>query len=249
MTKEQLFDRLKEYMYELLRENGLEDESICIVAKGLSSEEAIGITERKDYPLLTGKEIMLSAEFDGVKGQAFTSAPCQYNGTIKDLLEGDMAENEYDRGLFIAALNAVATRFGKADKAIHCRNEGPEKCAKSIREYLNEHYDVEKIAMVGYQPAILASISKDYSVRVLDLSPVNIGEIKSGCKVEDGIKDYEEVIEWADLILCTGSTICNGSIVDYLDIKKEVLFFGTTLAGAAPCLGVKRLCFTEELDE
>lgn len=248
MTKKELYDRLKKYMYDLLRENGLEEKSILIRAKGLSPEEAIGITERKDYPILTGKEVMLSAEFDGAKGQAFTSSPCEFKGTIKELLESDLLENEYDWSLFIAALNAVAMRLGRTDKTIHCRNDGPEKCAKSIRDYLGTHYNVKKIALIGYQPAILASLAENYTVRVLDLNPLNIDQIKSGCKVEDGNKSHEDVLKWTDLILCTGSTICNGSIVDYLDIEKEVIFFGTTLSGAAPCLGVKRLCFTEELD-
>lgn len=247
MTKKELFDKLKEYMHALLKENGLEEESICIAAKGLSPEEAIGITKRKDYPILTGKEVMLSAEFDGAKGQSFTSSPCEYKGSIKKLLESDLTENEYDRSLFTAALNAVAMRLGKADKTIHCRNDGPEKCAESMKEYLIANYNVEKIALIGFQPAILSSLTEHYKVRVLDLNPSNIGQIKSGCRVEDGINAYADVLEWADLILCTGSTICNGSIVDYLDIKKEVLFYGTTLSGAAPCLGVKRLCFTEEI--
>ena len=245
LTEKELYDGLKEYMYELLGENNLE-ESIKIVAKGLTPEEAIGDTKRKDYPLLTGKEIMLSAEFDGAKGQAFTSAPCEYSGTIKEILESDIVENDYNRGLFIAALNALAMHLDKADRTIHCRNDGSEKCALNIVDYLKENYEVEKIAMVGYQPAILANLSEHYKLRILDLNPLNIGQIKSGCRVEDGVKSYKDVIDWADLILCTGSTICNGSIVDYLDIEKEVLFFGTTLAGAAPFLGVKRLCFTEE---
>jgi len=244
--KKDLFDFLKNYMKELLEENGLEGKSICIQAKGLSPEEAIGITERKDYPILTGQEVMLSAEFDGAKGQAFTSAPCEYKGSIQDILENDLLESEYDRALFIAALNALTNRLGKANKTIHCRNEGPEKCALSIREYLMDNYDIEKIALIGYQPAILASLVQNYTVRVLDLNPSNIGEVKSGVVVEDGKEVYEDILNWSELILCTGSTICNGSIVDYLDIDKEVIFFGITLAGAAPALEVKRLCFTEE---
>ena len=235
-------------MYELLKENDLEEESIYIVAKGLTPEEAIGITVRKDYPILTGEEVMLSAEFDGAIGQAFTSAPCEYKGNIKELLESDLLENEHNRSLFIAALNAVAMRLGKADKTIHCRNDGPEKCAQSMKDYINTHYDVEKIVLIGFQPSILASLVESYTVRVLDLNPLNINQVKCGCIVEDGNDAYPDILEWADLILCTGSTICNGSIVDYLNIKKEVLFFGTTLSGAAPCLGVKRLCFTEEMN-
>ncbi len=246
LTEKELYNKLKNYMYELLEENDMEEESINIVARGLSPEEAIGVTKRKDYPLLRGKEIMLSAEFDGAKGQAFTSAPCEYKGTIKELLEADILENEYTRSLFIAALNAVSMRLDKADKTIHCRNEGPEECGKNIREYLKGNYNVEKIAIVGYQPAIIANLAEDYKLRILDLDSSNIGQVKYGCKIEDGVKSYEDVVEWADLILCTGSTICNGSIVDYLDIGKEVLFFGTTIAGGAACLGAKRLCFTQE---
>lgn len=248
MIKKELYDKLKEYMYRLLEENNLEEESIFIVSKGLSPEEAIGVTKRKDYPILTGEEVMLSAEFDGARGQAFTSAPCEYNGGIKVLLESNLLENDHDRSLFIAALNAVAMRLGKADKTIHCRNDGPEKCAKSMLEHLKANYDIKKLAMIGYQPAMVASLSEIYDLRILDLNPINIGQIKSGCKVEDGKKAYKDILEWSDLIICTGSTICNGSIVDYLDIEKQVLFFGTTLAGAAPCIGVERLCFTEEVN-
>lgn len=247
MTCKELYDKLKSYLGKLIEENGLEEDSVYIKAKGISPEEAIGITKRKDYPILMGKEVMLLAEFDGAKGQAFTSAPCEYRGTLKDLLESDLVEDEYARSLFIAALNAVASRLGKADRTIHCRGDGPEICAKRVKDYLKAHYAVKNIGLVGFQPAILASLAESYKVRVLDLNPLNIGQVKSGCQVEDGKKAYADLIEWADLILCTGSTICNGSIVDYLDIGKEVLFFGTTLAGAAPCLGVKRLCFTEEV--
>ncbi|WMJ87964.1 hypothetical protein [Anaerocolumna sp. MB42-C2] len=58
------------------------------------------------------------------------------------------------------------------------------------------------------------------------------------------MKDFEQVVvKWADLVLCTGSTICNGSIVNFLNLDKEVLFFGTTLAGAAQMLSLKRVCF------
>ena len=53
---------------------------------------------------------------------------------------------------------------------------------------------------------------------------------------------------YAELILCTGSTLCNGSIIDYLDLDKDVLFFGTTASGAAPLLGLKRVCFADKYE-
>ena len=58
--------------------------------------------------------------------------------------------------------------------------------------------------------------------------------------------DYDSVVHGgANLILCTGSTVCNGTIVNYLGLDTEVLFFGTTLAGTAVLMGLKRLCFAE----
>ena len=45
------------------------------------------------------------------------------------------------------------------------------------------------------------------------------------------------ICQWADLVLCTGSTICNGIIVDFLHLKDKILFYGTTLAGAAKAYG------------
>lgn len=75
------------------------------------------------------------------------------------------------------------------------------------------------------------------------------GSLKFGIRVEDGTTMKEEIRDsYAELILCTGSTLCNGSIIDYLDLDKEVLFFGTTASRAAPLLGLKRICFADKYE-
>ncbi len=75
------------------------------------------------------------------------------------------------------------------------------------------------------------------------------GSLKFGIRVEDGTAMKEEIRDsYAELILCTGSTLCNGSIIDYLDLDKDVLFFGTTASGAAPLLGLKRVCFADKYE-
>ncbi len=239
-----IYDKLKAELKKVLEANNLTEESIVIHSKTLTSEEAIGITERKDFPLLTGKEIMLQAEFKGSIGQAFTSAPTVFKGKLSEILELDLEGDDHAKGLFIASLNAIMRYLNKADRTIHCRNQEPELCAKDFKEALKEEYADAKIAIVGYQPAIIENLSEDYNVRVLDLSPENIGKEKFGITIEDGIKDYDEVVlDWADMVLCTGSTIANGSIVHFIDIKKPVIFFGTTIAGAAEILGLKKMCF------
>ena len=112
--------------------------------------------------------------------------------------------------------------------------------------YLKENYGSPKILQVGYQPAIFQNLAENFEMRILDLNPENVGTEKYGVTVEHGIDAYEDALAWADLVLCTGSTICNGSVVRYLDIGKDVIFYGTTLAGAASILGLKRGCFEAE---
>ena len=186
---------------------------------------------------------MLQAEFKGSVGQAFTSAPTVFKGSLKEIVDLDLESDDHAKGLFIASLNAIMKYLNLADRTIHCRNEEPELCANKFKEELKEYKDLN-IALIGYQPAILENLSQDFKVRVLDLSPKNVGETKFGIKIEHGIEDFDKVVlKWADLILCTGSTICNGSIVNFLNLDKQVIFFGTTIAGAAPILGLKRLCF------
>lgn len=242
MTREGLFPVLMEKFRKIVEENGLSGREVKIGCRALSAQEAIGETKRKDFPLLTGREVMMQAEFDGSVGQAFTSAPSVFNGTLTEVLGLDIVGDDHDRAIFIAAMNAVTRKLGLCDRTIHCKDDGPEECAVKIADTIMETYGPVKIAQVGYQPALLERLSEKFEVRLLDLNPEMIGKTKSGVKILDGKRDREEVIRWADLILCTGSTLSNGTIVDYMDLDKEVLFYGTTAAGAAALLGLKRIC-------
>ena len=244
MTKEELFKTLKDYFEKLIMKNNLDYTDIKITSKALTPKEAIGFTKRKDFPIIVGKESMLQAQYLGDYGQAFTDAPSIFEGNIKEILELDIINDHYSRGLFIATLNAVMCNLGLIRNTIHCKNKEPELCAKKFVEYINDNYCGKKIALVGYQPAILEALSEKFNLRVLDLNQDNIGKTRYGILIEDGVKDYKEVVlKWADCVLCTGSTLCNGSIVDFIDIGKEVLFFGTTAAGACKILDLKRVCF------
>jgi len=246
MTKNELYETLKNEFLKILADENLLAEKIEILSKALTPEEAIGITKRKDFPIITGNEIMLQAECMGAQGQSFTDSPAVFKGTLSEICDMDLKNDAQAAGLFIASLNAVMKHLGKVDCTLHCKSEGPEKCAKDIVEYIKENYGNPKIALIGYQPAMIENLLKKFRLRVLDLNPVNVGASRYGVKVEHGIHAFDEVVkEWADLVLCTGSTICNGTIVDFMDLDKPVLFFGTTLSGAAPILGLKRICFAD----
>ncbi len=48
-------------------------------------------------------------------------------------------------------------------------------------------------------------------------------------------------MNWADIFLVTGTTLLNGTIGDFLR-DKPIIFYGTTIAGAAYLVGWERFC-------
>lgn len=249
MTPEnEFYDELRRRFLELVEKEGLLKENVCLTTKNLTAEEAIGITRRKDFPIITGKDVMVQAECKGVKGQAFTDAPTVFEGTLEEVCSMDLNADSHNRGVFIAALNAVMGYIGRCACTVHCRNEGPEYCSKDVLDYVKTHYGNPKIGLIGFQPSMLERLSGELTVRVTDLNPANIGQERYGVFVEDGSKEevWKGICDWADLVLCTGSTICNGTIVNFLPWKEKTLFFGTTLAGAAELMDLPRLCFADK---
>ena len=247
ITADTFYRELKHRFSELLENEGILKERVDINTRSLTPEEAIGITERRDFPIITGKDVMVQAECMGALGQAFTDAPSIFKGTLQDICALDIEKDSHDRGLFIAALNAVMKHLGKVECTVHCRCDGPEQCAADAAEYISSVYGHPRIGLIGYQPSLIERLSGQFPLRAADLSPVNIGQTRYGVLVEDGGAPgvSQSICSWADLVLCTGSTVCNGSIVDFLYLKDKILFYGTTLAGAAALLGLPRLCFAD----
>ena len=239
----EFYSELKEKFRKILEKENLLNDEVSVITKSLTPEEAIGKTERKDFPILNGKEIMIEAEYKGNRGQAFTSSPCNYSGSLKEISELDLSD-DYNKSIFISSMNAVLLHLGLISGNIHCKNEEPEMCAKSMREYMEENYRGKKVVLVGFQPAMLENIKEVVDLRVLDLNEDNVNTEKYGVMIEDGVEKYEEaVLDWADAVLCTGSTVLNGSIVNFIDIGKPVIFYGTSISGTAYLMNLTRLCY------
>lgn len=135
-----------------------------------------------DFPIITGKDVMIQAEFHGYRGQAFTDAPASFSGTIEEVLKLDIVNNTHDRGIFIASLNAVMGFLKLCTCTVHCRTLGPEDCACDMADYLNINYPgASRIGLIGYQPALLEMLSgSGRDVKILDLNPANIGQKRYG---------------------------------------------------------------------
>lgn len=219
---------------------------ININSRALKNEEAIGHPDRNDFPLLRGKEVLLQAELDGSLGQAFTSDPIIYSGSINNLLELSN-ERPGNYALLVAALNALYCKLGIVKQTIHCIDNEPEECAKRISQYILEEHGICKIGIIGYQPAILencAHIFEACRINISDLNSNNIGEVRYGVKVMDGMSDTKKLIDFADVLLITGSILSNGTyknILNEID-DKPYYFFGTTCAALANVNNINRLC-------
>lgn len=236
------YNDLKEKFIKVINENNIDVNSEVITTIKLKPSEAIGTPDRDDYPILKGKEILLNANCNGFIGQAYTDSPLEFKGSLDDVLNLDL-KVEKNIPIFIATLNSVLRRLDLIDRTIHCKNDEPKECAKHFSLSLKEEYKDKNIALIGLQPAILNELSGEFNIRVLDLDEENIGREKCSVIIEHGIDDYEKVISWADVVLVTGSTCCNGSIVNFINLKVPVYFYGTSIAGTAHLMNLNRLCF------
>jgi hypothetical protein len=235
----EIYTTLQNKALELCAREGLLDESIMITARTLTPEEAIGNPEDRDFPLHKGNERLMQAEFRGARGQAFTDMFGNFAGSLKDIFSMPL-ENNFRRAVFVAGLNAVMRSLGLTQGTVHCRDEEPKTCAGALVTYIRNKYGDVKITQAGFQPRMIQALAPVFSLRVLDLDPDNIGTEKFGITVE-GPDRAAEAVAWADVLLVTGTVLVNGTIDAFLN-GKPVIFYGTTIAGAAALMGFERFC-------
>jgi len=233
------YEELRRRVFDVWKAEGLLSERIQIRARALSTTEAIGNPEHQDFPIQKGKEKLMQATFMDAGGQAFTDMYGDYEGTLEQVLNLPM-ENNHQRAVFVASLNAVLARLGRIEGAIHCRDEEPVACGKALLSYLKDRYSGAKVTQVGFQPRMVENLATAHPLRVLDMDPDNIGVRKFGIIIESA-DHTEEAVEWADLLLVTGTTLANGTVSPLLN-KKPIIFYGTTVAGAAHLMGWERFC-------
>ncbi|MBN2410642.1 TSUP family transporter [candidate division KSB1 bacterium] len=238
MKKNQsVYQKLRKALYQQVEKHNLFDNAITIRCKPITSEQAIGTPEDKDYPILKGKETIVQAEFEKIKGHAFSDSYGDKNYTLKQILELPPDTNR-NRADLIAALNAIYRYLGLCDRTVHCRDQEPKKCAKEIDRLFKPG---DKVLLVGLQPRFLEYLKKNHPVRCVDMDPDNIGSSKYGIIIESP-EETPGAVEWCDIIFATGSTVVNGTLSSFLDTGKPVIFYGVTIAAAANILNIPRFC-------
>jgi len=239
----------KEKLLNLLAGRKLLDEHVEVRMDSLSVEQAIGTPVRQDFPLLTGREVMVEAAVRGSFGQAFTECPTSFSGKLSEVLDMGLQEPG-GRTVFVATLNAVMRYLGIIAQTRHCRDEEPEECAGQIACYLKQNYGGVKVGIIGFQPAILESLADCFGadrVQCGDLNPGNIGKVRSGVRIADGEKNNALLIDKSDVVLVTGSSMVNGTFDAIRQLaevkKKKLIVFGVTGRGVSNLLGLESICF------
>ena len=235
-----IYDILTMKFERIVKEHNLLNENVVIKAAPLTAEEAIGNPTDKDYPIIKGQEKLMEANFQGGRGQAFTDLYGNFSGTIQDVLNLNLHTN-YQRAIFISTLNAVIRYLGLLKDTVHCKNDEPRECAENAVDFVKREYGNPKIFLIGYQPRFAEIFSQHFRLRIVDLDNEMIGKKVNGVLVENE-EGTSKNIEWADLLWITGTTVVNNTIERFSRVKKDKVFYGTTIAGAAYILNLKRFC-------
>jgi hypothetical protein len=242
-----ILEKARLELERIVAERGLaRDERITV--RALTPDEAIGATADENFVIKKGKERVIEALYGEARGQAFTDAPGNWEGTLGELLALDLGTNGY-RAVFTAGLNAVMRSLELASGTVHCKDEEPTKCGTEMPDAIHALFGTKRIGMIGLQPAILKEMVDAYGkvgMRVADLNPDNIGQVREELVVMDGETQLDELVQWCDVGLATGSSIVNGTINDILErfeaAGKPVVFFGNTISGVAALLNLRRVC-------
>lgn len=252
MSRSDVMSRLTSVVSERLEREAPDLLGERIEIRALNAEQAIGDPRPfTDFALQRGEERLVEAEVRGARGQAFTSHLSSWSGTVSEML-GLPLSGDRERAILTAGVNALGRYLNWGDKTIHCRDASPKICGERMGERLaGELSKGERVAIIGYQPAILKGLSESLGperVLVLDLNPENIGRMVHGVTVLDGEKDLARAASSTDVALATGSSMSNGTIDGILEAfaGKRVIFFGTTIAVPAELLGLERFCFEAE---
>ena len=239
MLMNDVYNEIRQRLVALCEYQNLLARPVRVRARVLTAEEAIGNPEAEDFPLQKGKERLMQAEFFGATGQAFTDQYGDFGGILEDVVKLKL-ENNFRRAVFVATLNAVLRYLKQIDNTVHCRDQGPRQCAVELVEHLKARYGSVKITQIGFQPRMVEFLGSEFPLRVLDLDPDNIGSQKFQITIE-GPENTEEAIDWADLLLVTGTTLINGTLASFLG-RKPLIFYGTSIAGAAHIMNWDRFC-------
>jgi uncharacterized protein (DUF4213/DUF364 family) len=243
-----ILEQIRPQFLEIIRTKGLARAGVTVLAKPLTPEEAIGEPGRRDFPIIAGRERVVEARVRDAKGHAFTDSVREFQGLLEEAATLELATNR-KRAVFVAVLNATLRHLAMASGTVHCKDDEPETCAREIAALLRKEHGPARIGLIGLNPAIAERLVDAFGadrVTISDLNRDNVDGDRFGVRIWDGNRRTAELIARSDVVLCTGTTLVNGTFdsirKQVLDAKKEFLVYGVTAAGVCALTGIRRVC-------
>lgn len=183
-------------------------------------------------------EYRVTASFRGTKGEAYTECPEAFDGTLQDALDLPVSEHGI-RAVSLAAINAVMSYLNLCPGTWSEESQAHMQYADALYKHVSDRYGKDHIVLIGYDGYIVKKfVEEGMDFWTLDRNPDNITKNRFEHVIVNSAKyNRESCYAWGKLFLLTGSSLCNGTAIQYLDHQIPVLFYGITCAGAATLLG------------
>ncbi len=243
-----VMERAKEEFAAKVTRAGLTDAPIAVGSSAASAGETNDMARYDDLPILRGKEVLIEAEFQGARGQAFTNQAGAWEGTVGELLSLPLTSNR-GRATLLAAMNAVMRHLGEVDRTVYCTEAEANLCGKETAAMLREEFGEITVGLVGYQPGLAAGLAAEFGperLRITDLALENIGRVVQGVEVWDGWNSTAKLVSGSDVVLAAGSTIVNATYEQLTHCTAcrgiPLILYGVTAASVCRLCGIRRIC-------
>lgn len=236
MTIQEIYDQILERFRAL---PGVEELLSEIVDIRGSRRPEVTLMPEGDFPSPANRpEYCTFAKFKGAKGEAYSETPADFYGTLEEVLQFPLAGKGIDARV-LAAINAVMKYLGLLDTGEFPEEPAAHRAyADQIFAEVTKEYGKSNIVLVGYDGYIVQRFMEEpLDFWTMDRNPENITKDRfDHVIVNSGKPNRDACIEWGKLLIVTGSTLCNGTIIPYLECGKDVKFYGITFAGASKLL-------------
>jgi len=237
MTVTQLYEQILSAFHQLEGTDQLLTETVTVT---VSEEPEHTLRPPEDPPSTVAKpEYCVTAQIRGVKGEAYTETPEPFCGTLQDALSIPVTEKGIS-AVTISAINAAMNALSLSPGVFSNDQQFHIHYADALCRYVSEHYGNTRIVLVGYDGYIVKRFMEEgLDFWTLDLNPDHITQNRFGHVIVNGArKNRDSSLAWGRIFLVTGSSLCNGTIIPYLESGKELLFYGVTCAGTAALLNL-----------
>jgi len=189
----------------------------------------------------------LIANFQGYSGMSHTFHPFQFEGTVGELLAMDL-EGSADRAVFVAGMNAVCSSVNPDLRTMHCSEDGSLRCTQTLVQQLRDNgYDCP--GLIGFQPSLLKALIEGFGdSNTVCVDQHELAESIRLCSDVDLLDEtsLQQLVGWSDVLVVTGATLVSGVLPDIQEWAemsgKPILFYGTSIAGAAELMDLPRFC-------